>query len=255
MSQRRKKHSLIANGRESVTVRTRHGMFSFRRQRLRDAEGKPVLLFPDLLPATLQERCLSWAIRFPFSDVAHLLNECSGATLLSEDSVWRLVHKEANRRDAEWKKAIQAVQTQSEKALPSPCFAAVADADLYEATIPEFVTLTDAICVASQKPTRETAGQEKKAKEAKRHDTDVFVLPRKDGGEQFFCEGITETWSCVSAVTAFLRKEWSGEKLSVIAITDGAKKIRSDLAQLFGDGVRVVLDWYHLAKRVARTCR
>jgi hypothetical protein len=38
--------------------------------------------------------------------------------------------------------------------------------------------------------------------------------------------------------------------LSVVAITDGARKIRSDLFTLFGDGVRVILDWYHLAKRV-----
>src|SRR5205807_2091417 len=54
-------------------------------------------------------------------------------------------------------------------------------------------------------------------------------------------------------VAAFLRREWSGEQLSVVAITDGAKKIRSDLSSLFGEGVRVILDWYHLAKRVTET--
>ena len=43
---------------------------------------------------------------------------------------------------------------------------------------------------------------------------------------------------------------YSGQRLSVVAITDGAKKIRADLAALFGDQVRVILDWYHLAKRV-----
>ena len=123
-------------------------------------------------------------------------------------------------------------------------------ADIYEGQAPEFVTLTDAICVPSQKPTRQKVGQARRDKEAKRHDTDVFVLPRKDGGEQFCCEGLSERWSCVSAVAAFLRREWSGETLAVVAITDGAKKIRADLSALFGAGGRVILDWYHLAKRV-----
>jgi len=90
----------------------------------------------------------------------------------------------------------------------------------------------------------------RKDKEAKRHDTDVFVLPRKNGGEEFCCEGLSERWSCVSAVATFLRQEWSGETLAVVAITEGAKKIRADLAALFGAGVRVIRDGYPLAKRV-----
>jgi len=159
-----------------------------------------------------------------------------------------LVQKHAQQRDIEQGRTIDAVERQSEEALPSPEFVAVAD--IYDGQSPEFVTLTDAICVPSQKPTRQKAGQVRKDKEAKRHDTDVFVLPRKNGGEQFFCEGLSERWSCVSAVAAFLRQEWAGERLSVVAITDGAKKIRADLSALFGAGVRVILDWYHLAKRV-----
>jgi hypothetical protein len=36
-----------------------------------------------------------------------------------------------------------------------------------------------------------------------------------------------------------------------VAITDGARKIRQDLATLFGERLPVIiLDWYHLAKRV-----
>lgn len=117
-------------------------------------------------------------------------------------------------------------------------FTAVTEKEMYDGQIPEFVALTDAICVASQKPTREkageTRGETRGEKEAKRHDTDVFVLPCREGGELFFCEGLSEKWSCAAAVGAFLRQEWSGMSLSVVAITDGAKKIRSDLSALFG---------------------
>jgi len=177
-----------------------------------------------------------------------LLHDICGCSLLSEDSIWRLVEQEAKYQDEKQAESICWVQQQSQESLPSPEFVAVTD--IYEGQVPEFVTLTDGICVSSQKPTREKTGEEKRQKEAKRHETDVFVLPRRDGGEQFFCDGVSQKWSCVSAVSAFVREEWSGEQLNVIAITDGARKIRSDLSTLFGSGVRVILDWYHLAKRV-----
>jgi len=78
----------------------------------------------------------------------------------------------------------------------------------------------------------------------------VLLLPRRDGSEHLLCEGVSGSWSLVEAGRDFLRREWSGQRLSVLALTDGAKTIRSDLSALFGSGVRVVLDWYHLAKRV-----
>lgn len=207
-------------------------------------------MLPELMSDLLQKRCVDWATRFCYSEGARLLQEYCGSPLLSEDSLWRLVLQQAARLDAEQGEVFATLAEQSEAALPSPTFAAVTEREMYDGQIPEFVALTDAICVASQKPTREKAGQTRVEKDAKRHDTDVFVLPRRDGGEQFLCEGISEKWSCVAAVSAFLRQEWSGVSLSVVAITDGAKKIRSDLSAIFGVGVRVILDWYHLGKRV-----
>ena len=215
-----------------------------------DSQNQPIVLFADLVSSALHHRCVDWATRFAFDQVASLLAEVCGSPLLSADSIWRLVQREAQHHDAVLGHAIAAVQKQGEACLPSPLFVAAAADAIYDGQAHEFVTLTDAICVPSQKPTRQKQGIEKEDKTAKRHDTDVFVVPRKDGGEQFFCEGMSENWSCVSSVLAFLRCEWSGHRLSVIAITDGARKIRADLAALFGDGVRVILDWYHLAKRV-----
>lgn len=162
--------------------------------------------------------------------------------MLSEDTLWRLVQDEARLLDDEQEKTIQSASS-SEPLYQAPV-------DLYDATCVEFVALTDAIGVPSQKPTRERAGQARKEKREKRHDTDVMILPRPDGGEQFLCEGMSGRWSLVESARAFLKEQWSGKALSVVAITDGAKTIRSDLSALFGEGVRVILDWYHLAKRV-----
>ena len=167
----------------------------------------------------------------------------SGFPVLSEDGVWRLVQREAERLDTAQRQAIQASAP-----LPEPEY--VASEDLYAPESAEFVVLTDGIGVKAQKPTRERAGQPKQAKLEKRHDTDVLILPRRDGGEQVLCEGASGGWTLVEAARSFLKREWSGAVLPVVALTDGAKTIRADLSALFGQGVRVVLDWYHLEKRV-----
>lgn len=50
---------------------------------------------------------------------------------------------------------------------------------------------------------------------------------------------------------AHFKREWGEHDgvLPVVAITDGARSIRSMLEAIFGPSVRVILDWYHLAKR------
>ncbi len=246
MSVLRKKNELIANGTERVTLVTRHGKFSFQRQRFLNKQREEVSLLTDKVSPLVKERCLSWAVRFPFSEVAHLLEEFSGTALLSEDSVWRIIQEAARQTEAEQGSRISSV-LQDPTTYPSPTYQAVET--IYEGNTQEFVTLTDAISVPSQKPTRQKSGEVQVVKEAQRHDTDVFVLPRRDGGEQFFCEGLSEMWSVVESVRAFLHEEWRGSSLSVVAITDGARSIRLDLFSLFGSGVRVILDWYHLVKR------
>lgn len=162
---------------------------------------------------------------------------------MSEDSVWRLVKKEAERLDTEQTEEITLTAS-----LPEPTF--IAPEDIYNPDTKEFIVMVDGIGVKAQKPTRERAGEAKKPKPEKRHETDVLILPRPDGTEQIICEGTSRRWSLVDATRAYLRRAWSGATLQVVAITDGAKCIRVDLAAIFGQGVRVILDWYHLDKRV-----
>jgi len=202
----------------------------------------------DAFSQALTEQCKNWVNRFSFAEATHLLEEFSGVALLSEDSLWRLVQKEAQILDANEASFIQKTEAKSRETLPEPEY--VSPEDLYEAQGVEFICMTDAIGVPSQKPTRQRVGQMPQLKVEKRHDTDVMILPRPDGGEQFVCEGVSERWSLVESARAFLRQSWSGQRLSVVALTDGARSIRSDLTSLFGSGVCIILDWYHLAKRV-----
>lgn len=150
---------MSCDGSDQVTVRTRHGAFVFRRLRFVTPDGKSLCLLRGLLSSALQARCIDWATCFPFSQVAHLLTQFCGQPLLSEDTAWHLCQKEAHRLDAELEQALCIQAGNREAGLPLPCF--VAPADLYDQEAEEFVTLTNAIRVASQKPTRQKAGQAK----------------------------------------------------------------------------------------------
>jgi hypothetical protein len=230
-------------------------------QRFCDSEKR--FLRSDQLTSTgVKELCLHYATRLPFSEVSALTERLSGVRLLSEDSVWRLVQKEAGHLDEQ-----QEQQIKESCNLPMPNFVALDDDSLYAATGEgigtETVVFTDGICVKAQKTNREGANlhdtvvsdkprQENQAKADKRHETDVMLVPRRDGSFAFVSEGVSGSWSIVEAARSFFRREWGSHTATIplVAITDGARAIREDLSALFGPNVRVILDWYHLARRV-----
>ena len=113
--------------------------------------------------------------------------------------------------------------------------------------------LTDGICVKAQKPTHEKAGEARRDKPCQRHDLDVMLAQNRDGSFRYLAGTSDHVHSLPEIAGAHLRQEWHGQEapLPVVAITDGARKIRQDLATLFGETLPVIiLDWYHLAKRV-----
>jgi hypothetical protein len=211
--------------------------------RLRDASGQEVNWLPAFLSAPWQGLCRWLVNRLSYDDCTHLRRAFQGEQATSADTLWRFVQQQAALEDQKIAKAIAA-----SKDTDFPTCEAVPD--VYATEGEEFIVFTDGIGVKAQKPTRQKAGQTKKEKPAKRHDTDVLQLPRPDGSYAFLCEGVSGQWSLVEAARAFLCRTWSGACLLVVAITDGARCIREDLQALFGAGVRILLDWYHLSKRV-----
>ena len=194
----------------------------------------------------LRQLCLQWCCHLPFEQVEKLLSQIGGSDLYSHNTLWRICQTEAHRQDQ-----LETQRIEQSLDLSDPVFEAASD--LYSPEVAESVVFTDAIGVKAQKPTREKQGQAKVAKVAKRHDTDVMILPRPDGGEHFVCEGVSGQWTLVEAACAWFKREWFALGFSpapLVALTDGAKNIRADLKALFGEQVRVVLDWYHLKTRV-----
>jgi len=230
-------------------VTTRHGRFAHKRVRLLDQSGHPVEVLAQVVSQPLRRYCLDWSSKLPFSQVQRLLKEQTGESLVSEDTLWRICQSEALTLDEQQEKIIEQSRHLSQVTYQ-------AATEIYDPEVAESIVFTDAIGVKAQKPTRQKRGEAKVAKIEKRHDTDVMILPRPDGGEYFVCEGVRDKWSMIQAADAYLKQNWAGDSpeantlAPLVALTDGAKTIRADLLALFGENIRVILDWYHLKTRV-----
>ena len=86
----------------------------------------------------------------------------------------------------------------------------------------------------------------------KRHDTDVMLFQGQDGRFRYLAGSTDGRITLAGIASAHLRLEWGirPTPLPVVALTDGARKIRQDLCAIFGAGVTIILDWYHLSKRI-----
>ena len=164
---------------------------------------------------------------------------------MCEQTLWNGAERKVEILDAQLVAAVRA-----RGALPAPRVAQTVD--LYAAEAEEVLVLTDAIGVKAQKPTRDKPGAAPTDKPEKRHDTDVLLLQKADRDFAYLMGSTDKVVSLVEVAEARLRQEWGERKtpLPVVALTDGARKIRLDLLTLFGEKVRIVLDWYHLEEHV-----
>jgi hypothetical protein len=246
---RRKKKGLRLNGKAGIHIKTLHGTFVFAEQRLLWADGSDSRYLAATLQEAesvgLQEFGVYFCNRLSFHEVAALLERVSGVPLVCEQTLWNWVQARAALRDARLAQDLTACQALS--------FPELADTvDLYAAEAEEVLILTDGIGVKAQKPTRQKAGTPACTKLDKRHDTHVLLLERPDGRFEYLAGSIDGKISLVATADAALRRTWGqrATPLPVVALSDGARKIRQDLTELLGCCVTVILDWYHLAKRV-----
>jgi hypothetical protein len=207
----------------------------------------------------IEEFCLYYCNRLSFAEVSKLLERVSGERLLCEQTLCNWVGKKAREVGT-----ALALEVSASRSLPLPTFAEAVD--IYETDSEEVLVSTDAIQVKAQKPTRERRRgadyydspeeKEKKVKK-KRINTDLMLIQGKDGSFRHLLSAVLPvggegTASLREVARAYLRREWGEhpEPVPIVAITDGARSIRLMLEDLFGPSVRVILDWYHLAKKV-----
>lgn len=261
------------NGQSPVTLKTIHGKFVFLNQRFANRAGKKSFSWLEYTrqfrdgyeSERLRSRCCYYANRMSYHEVATLLKDETGVTLLSGQRIHAIVEEEAKRLSASKASQAKTVLTSGNVLPPINQESAI-----YDACAAEVLLFDDGIQVKKQKehrekstspPSKAEAAQkpQKSGKQGKEKvNTDVLMLQRAQGGFMYIMEGLEGTDSegeHVSAeelVKSAVISEY-GERtnaLNLIAITDGARTIRLFLERVFGGVIVLILDWYHLEKKV-----
>jgi hypothetical protein len=136
--------------------------------------------------------------------------------------------------------------------------------DLYSLGVEEILLFEDGIGVKRQKDKRKVLDYEKPTK---RVQSDVIAIEKtgktgKTGKTEeetssnyrYLSPLLNEQGEVAISMTERLRIEWStlykGKPVALVAISDGARNIRKRLETVFGKSVTIILDWFHLKKRV-----
>lgn len=118
---------------------------------------------------------------------------------------------------------------------------------IYDESVAEIRFFDDAIGVKKQKNLRESSYQ----KQQQRVQTDVIEVERKDGQFEYITAGYGVTnWDIETSLSCWISKHYGNVVLPIVAITDGAKSIRLRLRRVFGNQITIILDWWHLQKKV-----
>ena len=203
------------------------------------------------ISARLAEFSAYYSNRMSYEEVDGLIERITGKRLLSDQAIQNLVVAKAVEVSRQWQSASQGDTAAS--ALP----AIMSQVDWYDAQSEEVLLLTDAILVKQQKAHRaKGTDQAVREPETKRVNTDVWLVEQATGGFLYLMAGIDATGQEMISATDRVRWQFQqdyGERtepLPVVAITDGARTIRCQLAEVFGQPVPLILDWYHLDKKV-----
>lgn len=264
---------LRLNGKDRVRIKTLHGSFEFAEQRFVLPDGSACrylkLREQSLWSSGIEELGVYLCNRLSFAEVAKLIERITGERSVCEQTLCNWVRQKAK----EVSEALRAEIGVANRSLPLPTLAE--EVDIYDPEAEEVLVFTDAIQVKAQKPTRMRRKEEvvrssepsssssssgsnsSEKKKKKRISTDLMLFEGRDGSFRYLSAGLEEEGQRVASLSevaqAHLRREW-GERLDplpIVAITDGARSIRSMFEEVFGPyRVRVILDWYHLAKKV-----
>ena len=260
-----------------MTIKTLDGDFEFKVQRFlvtEDGHQRQVDYFElthqfqaGYFSDHLKEFAAYYSNRLSYEENEELIKKLAGSPQISDQKIQQLVVDKALEVSRALTEETQTILSDGTKKLPriNP------RANLYEAKEKEILLMDDAIQVKGQKTTRdrqepqepqenqlvEWDSQPGEAAEPRRWvRTNVLVLEKNQGGFEYITEVIdaegNELLPVADIVKSKVIQEYGEARkpLNIVAITDGAKDIRGRLLAIFGVTVVVILDWFHLGKKV-----
>ncbi|MEO0376553.1 MAG: hypothetical protein AAF329_18405 [Cyanobacteria bacterium P01_A01_bin.17] len=192
--------------------------------------------------------------RLSFEEVARLVERVTGADLLSDQTIWNLATDKAQQMGTVLMQEVNdALATETVEGVSvNP------NVDLYAPDGNEILLFQDGIQVKQQKEKRSSqeTGAESPSKKLPGLNTDVALLEKQSGDYEYISAPINEKGEPLISLGTVLKvrvaQEYSHhtEPLNLVAITDGARSIAKGLKSAFGQGLVMILDWYHLVKKL-----
>ena len=255
----------MRNGTNVVKVKTIHGQFDFRLQKYL-VKGKSCNYFDLTSQLTkenishgLQELVAYYSNRISYQEVEYLVERISGEKLLSDQKIWDIVVNKAVEVSSQWQQEIQSIKQsiKSESQIASLV-------DIYKPLSQEILLFDDGIGVKKQKENRHKkqdvviSESDESGKKQKRQTvtTDVVLLETPLGSFEYLTSPIDNQGQPLISLEEIIKCKLKyyyhncNFPLPIVAITDGASSIRKRLYALNPQGITLILDWYHLCKKL-----
>ena len=208
----------------------------------------------------LEELCGYYANRLSYENLEDLVERITGERLLSDQTIWAIIKAKAETYS-------QQIRQQAKTTLETTNLSKIEVnpiVKIYNTEEPEILLFDDGIQVKGQKTERVgrvesiTNNQSPELGDNKTPVvlTDVAMLQTPNGDCEYLAAPLDidgeEPLNLATVIRARILDLYgkATKPLNIVAITDGAKTIRLRLLSLFGDAFVLILDWYHLCKKV-----
>lgn len=233
-----------------MELKTLHGSYWFENQRyiLKDGSNSSYLeLYGELINGyyskALAEYVEKWSLELSYSKLSELIEDKTGNRQLSKGGIKSFIERSALNITNEW------VETSN---LSVSQILVPKEIDIYSPEQEEVIVMMDDVGVKAQKPFKKI---ERVESDPKRIDTTVALLQLPNKSYIRITEGIDKDGKIVYPINQGLidncNKQYGSKELPIVLISDGARKIRLTAEAIFGSYVVIILDWYHLSKKVS----
>lgn len=242
-----------------MTIKSLHGAFPFNVQRFVEKATGSTPTYFDLQgefqsghqSERLKEFAAYYSNRMSYEEVSALLERMVGVPLMSDQTIWEKVVEKACEVSSALEEQLLNDQGREERFL-----IVNSQVNIYDKESEEILLFDDAILTKGQVETRQKKSASNQEKESAPFvSTDVVLLQTPTNGFEYITETIDQDGKALvpfnTVVQAQILKHYpEPSPLNIVAITDGAKNIRKRLLAIFTGVVILILDWYHLRKKV-----
>jgi hypothetical protein len=236
----KKNSNVSCNGTNTLQIRTLNGTYTFDNQRYIGSSGSISSFLTTGESRGVRELIAYYAPKLSYRETAILLERVTGKKLYISSHLPKKVAQES---------ALVATYLSCDTCQLS--FNFVKDTPLYDSVAEEILYFDDAVGVKRQQEVRRVPWADG-YKSSATVQTDTIVIGTEATGYIYLSSAEADALgvSVEDLVHIRLSQRYGSSVLPLVAITDGARTIRLRLWALFGLGVTIILDWYHLQKKV-----